>query len=82
MNIIPHQCLYRTLNLDSLSLQMKVYVMMILYNDTTTNVTWDHVEEMRSKEPSYVLHTRLKTNVKEIFISTMQYQTKLLCIGG
>ena len=82
MNIIPHQCLYRTLNLDSLSLQMKVYVMMILYNDTTMNVTWDHVEEMRSKEPSYVLHTRLKTNVKEIFISTMQYQTKLLCIGG
>ena len=79
MNIILHQCLYRTLNLDS---QLNVYVMMMFYDDMTTNVTQDHVEEIQFKEPCCVLHTSLKTNVKEIFISTMQYQTKLLCIGG
>ena len=80
MNIIPHQCLYRTLNLDSLSFQMKVYVMMIFYNDTTTNVTWDHVEEIRSKEPSYVLHTTDSRQMSRKF-SLAQCNIKLNCFA-
>ena len=53
---------------------------MIFYNDTTTNVTWDHVEEMRSKEPSYVLHTPDSRQMSRKF-SLAQCNIKLNCFA-